>query len=216
MHAILNGAPEEIGFAWSSVIFKNYDSKGALSKPRYRRFKERDASGRRLHKAIIDVGSGFGLAVRKTCFERVGMFDPHFKLGEDTELFLRLMSSGYKPAICTDVGVAVHSHGGFARYFAGLRERTRTGVFLRLVERYLDFMSRHPALLVAIAGRGALISYLCGDFRSGDRLLAILARTIPAQPHGWASILKNVGARSVCKFIYVARLHPRHVNPEAQ
>lgn len=66
------------------------------------------SSTKHLIKDLLSIGLGFGFAIDKKVFNHVGKFDDKFSVGEDTELFFRLISNGYIPRPIPGVGVIKH------------------------------------------------------------------------------------------------------------
>jgi glycosyltransferase involved in cell wall biosynthesis len=73
-----------------------------------RTFPESYSSTKYLIKDLLSIGLGFGFAIDRNVFNYIGRFDDKFSVGEDTELFFRLISKGYIPRPMPGVGVVKH------------------------------------------------------------------------------------------------------------
>jgi glycosyltransferase involved in cell wall biosynthesis len=57
---------------------------------------------------LMTIGVGFGFAINKDVFKEIGMFDESFRISEDTELFVRLVSNDFIPRPVPGIGVIKH------------------------------------------------------------------------------------------------------------
>lgn len=73
-----------------------------------RTFPDNYSSSKYLIKDLLSIGLGFGFAIDKNVFNSIGGFDDKFSVGEDTELFFRLLDKGYVPRPLPGVGVIKH------------------------------------------------------------------------------------------------------------
>lgn len=73
-----------------------------------RTFPDNYSSPKYLIKDLLSIGLGFGFAIDKNVFNNIGKFDDKFSVGEDTELFFRLMANDYLPRPIPGVGVIKH------------------------------------------------------------------------------------------------------------
>jgi glycosyltransferase involved in cell wall biosynthesis len=201
MHRCLTSPGESAAFAWTSVEIRHHDEAKRTTKLEHRIYPQHFASDLELCETAVRIGAGFGLAVKRECFDRAGLFDTTLHFGEDTEFIFRLLKCGYRPAICPGVGITIHSnvltrHGSFK----GLRRRVDAKVFERIASSHLDFIKTSPDLLTHFLGDSAVGHYVCRDFASGDRLLMSMLRSAPFNPHVWLSFFKGALSRVIFRF----------------
>jgi glycosyltransferase involved in cell wall biosynthesis len=70
-----------------------------------------------LHIGQVDYSPGT-LVVRRAVFDRIGVFDPVYRVGEDTDWFARAVDAGVPIGVLTDVVMRRRIHGGNLSYAA--------------------------------------------------------------------------------------------------
>jgi len=131
--------PQSVGFTWTGLhhIESKLNGKKRVSekhwlpephhpKDRYRTF---------LHSMYL--GTGWGLTIRRQCFDHIGLFDESFKAGEDTEFILRLCES-FEGLAISDSLVKVHSH--FAPHLLSSK--------LQTAEIYNKILQKHQQMFL--------------------------------------------------------------------
>jgi len=102
-HAIL--ADADVEFFWSGVRVFYADSDKAVvtasdwKTKEIKLYKDDDATY---------IGASYGVALKRSVFQRCGNFDVDFPVGEDTELFVRVMSEGIKARAIPHIGMIKH------------------------------------------------------------------------------------------------------------
>lgn len=91
---------------------------------------------------LLTIGVGFGFAINKAVFKDIGMFDESFKMSEDTELFIRLISNDYIPRPVPGLGVIKHEEH-VERLSADFEIYARENVYHRILEKHeRDFLGK--------------------------------------------------------------------------
>lgn len=94
------------GVFWTGARILQKDKAGESVS--IRTFDESYASERDSVKEFLSVELGFGVAIKREAIASVGMFDESLQVGEDTDLFLRLVDAGFIPKPIPGVGVIKH------------------------------------------------------------------------------------------------------------
>lgn len=158
------------GFSWSSVVHLIYDASGNPITQQITYFDAQYKTQGELHAQAMRIGCGYGFAVKRACFEAVGGFDPSYRIGEDTDLIFRLLSAGYEPIVCTDIGVIIHEHSN-NRLTPNFTEHAKTGVYEKLIAAHEKYIAKYPELLSRFMGWAATVYYMVGDFNKGNKIL---------------------------------------------
>lgn|GEM_PF-2280949 len=104
-----------------------------------------------LYQELFSSGTSNGLTVHRTVFEDIGLFDESFAVGEDTELFFRFLTAGYKPKPIDGVGVIKHEENDNRLSF-NFKEYSRNHVYERILHRYKnDFFELNYCNYVQVA-----------------------------------------------------------------
>ena len=140
--AALGRSPSSIGLCWTGVtVCVDDDRQRVWTRDFFDRIHDEES----LLRAFLAVGLGHGVAVKRECLARVGGFSEEFRLVEDTEWFLRILSHGYRPLPIRGSYVTVHCHSGSRMTDAEFFLRRRRECAL-LVERMRPTLAAFPYL----------------------------------------------------------------------
>jgi GT2 family glycosyltransferase len=127
-----------LGFTWCGVqmVHDTPEGEKPVRERVWRLRFDTPAQVRRSRLAASRIGTGFGLTVRRDCFEEVGLFDESLLI-EDTDFLLRLLAHGVRFDSVPEILVRVHRHPG-----------------PKLSRRFLEpkHMQEHEQLLYRYAG----------------------------------------------------------------
>lgn len=90
-----------------------------------------------LIKEFLSVGMGFGVTIKRSVLNEIGLFDTSFHVGEDTELFFRILDRGYIPAPIAGIGVT-KNECHTCRLSSDLEVYSKTLVYERIFDLYRD------------------------------------------------------------------------------
>ena len=91
------------------------------------------------------IATGFGLCIRKSCFEKIGLFDESMKLGEDTDLVIRLAES-CKFGTVPKVLVKIYKHEG--KQLTDKRYHIENyHIYSKIIKKHYRFLSKHPKVI---------------------------------------------------------------------
>src|SRR5690606_18584150 len=100
--------PESVGFAWSGIRrVRRLENEEVLLRQRSwtKDIKRTDPS------VCLSVGTGYGLTVRRHCFDVIGLFDENLRVHVDLDLLIRL-AGHFDYTIVPGVHVKVYVHEG--------------------------------------------------------------------------------------------------------
>ncbi|WP_316192487.1 MULTISPECIES: glycosyltransferase family A protein [unclassified Bradyrhizobium] len=140
----LEGVESSMVFSWCSINNVCYDTNGGITEHRARVFKAIYDEREQLFSEALSIGTSWGLTVNRRCFDEVGLFDPSYKLTEDTEFIFRLLSRGCEPVVVPEILVKIHNHSDEARLSSIKRNPDRISECKRLMNEYSEFMCRYP------------------------------------------------------------------------
>ncbi len=171
----LEHTPDEVGICWCSVTRLEYPSHpGGPPRPVERLFATDYASQTALFEAFLSIGTGFGVAIKSDCLRAVGPFNPGLRTAEDTDLFLRILATGYVPTVVPGSHIVIHDH----------HESRVTGMDMHAIRirdcesvllAHADFFCRQPSLRTQLQN---WMDHLRGELAAtsapiDDRIIAI-------------------------------------------
>lgn len=139
----LEAASSEPAFCWCSIDNVDHAPDGSVAGIRPRLFRAA-GSPQEMVSAALSIGTSWGLTVERACFALAGVFDPSFKLIEDTEFILRLLDAGCAPKVVSEPLVEIHHYTDASRPTHATRNRERVGEIDRMLAAYSTFFARHP------------------------------------------------------------------------
>jgi glycosyltransferase involved in cell wall biosynthesis len=181
-------APAHVGFMWCGIriVRDTPDGEIVVRDKLWKPPSSGDREQRRL--AFIRsqaVATSYGLTIRATCFETVGLFDESFRMAVDAEFFVRLGRSYDGEAIdATLVKFRRHSE-------SALTDRTpqRAEAYEQIVRKHSGFFEEHPSLWVSHHYRTGVLHYAAGNRARGREFLFKALRRDPFHWRSWRSLL---------------------------
>lgn len=148
-YAALAHTDDQFGFCWCSVRFVDdtNDAIDTVNGPasRVRMFKATYGTQLELYEQLLTAGIGYGFTFKSSCLRKIGSFQRRLRCVEDTDLFIRLVDSGYMPVVVSSIEVTVHNHDD--RRLTGtqmLKARIRESE--DLLRLYAPFFAKYPSL----------------------------------------------------------------------
>ena len=126
--------------------------------------------------AATSIGNGFGVCVRKECFDTVGLYDEALPVGQDTDLLFRLAQK-YNFETLPEVLVKIHQHDK-NQLTDNRNYLIRLEGIEKILNRYCNFLTQYPRLYYAHYRSYAEFCYKNGLKREGrNALLSVVRRT---------------------------------------
>ncbi|MES2673857.1 MAG: glycosyltransferase family A protein [Pseudomonadota bacterium] len=128
-------------------------------------FPGSSAGADHLKKAFLTIGISYGVCMRRKVFSRVGCFDTAFNVGEDLDLFIRILDNGLSISPTAKMGVfkdelredRLSCH--YARYSEGQ-------IYERLFLKHKLFFESNPSLYNDLLGWSLQIHVKHGNMTS--------------------------------------------------
>jgi glycosyltransferase involved in cell wall biosynthesis len=138
----LSGTGHTIAASWSGTTY--FEDNQKLS---YATVLSADDPGvdDELLQDFLSAGVGCGVTIKSECLASIGGFNESFKIGEDTELFVRMLSMGYRPIQLPPDLVKVY-HDSQPRLTSTMSYADRANVYEWIRAAYAEFLSQHPRL----------------------------------------------------------------------
>lgn len=129
--------------------------------------------------AATSIGNGFGVCVRRECFDEIGFYDESLTVSEDTDLLFRL-SQKYEFETIPEVLVKIHQHQSL--------QLTRTDNYSErikgkeiVLDRYKNFLEQYSLLYSIHYKAYADLCYRSGLRKKGRKALSSVLRKTPGR-----------------------------------
>jgi len=143
MFARFSIASQKIGFIWTGIsrIQDTEDGEKLIfSKTWPSHFSSKETG----LVSATSIGNGFGVCVRRSCIDSIGLYDETLMIGEDTDFLFRL-ARNFDFETIPEVLVKIHQHGT-SQLTNKKNYLVRMELSEKILERNLDFLYRYPML----------------------------------------------------------------------
>jgi glycosyltransferase involved in cell wall biosynthesis len=176
MYERFSACNDNVGFIWtgiSRILDTDEGEKLLFSRIWPDRFPTREEG---LVNAT-SIGNGFGVCVRKSCIDSIGLYDETLMIGEDTDFLFRLVKQ-YDFETIPEVLVKIHQHGPSQltdkkNYLVRLELREK------ILERYLDLLYEYPNLYYIHYKVVADFCYILKLKKKGRRTMKSIIKNTP-------------------------------------
>jgi glycosyltransferase involved in cell wall biosynthesis len=175
-NAFFQSAPSRIGFIWTGIInIKDTPHGEVLRDERIwpSDFDQREQG----YIEATTIGNGFGMTMRRTCIDTVGLYNEGFQVCNDTEYLFRLAKS-YEFSTIPEVLVKIH-HYERGQLTHHDRDRLRADLHLRVLKENADFISPYPELFYIHSQRIAELYYNAGVKPPGRKTILMIWKRMP-------------------------------------
>ncbi|MCC6457183.1 MAG: glycosyltransferase family 2 protein [Caldilineaceae bacterium] len=181
---------DAVGFAWSGIrrVQQAQDEQLLLRERRWSSERNRWPS-----LVYLGVGTGYGLTVRRSCFDVVGLFDEDIRSNVDTDILIRL-GSKFDFTIVPGVHVTVYRH-----HLDQLTDLTpqRASAFERVIRKNADILEKNLRAWTRLHLKLAMMYYQIGDKPKGRMILLKMLHKRPARLSIWKYLLRQELGRAV-------------------
>jgi glycosyltransferase involved in cell wall biosynthesis len=141
----LSCLPESVGFTWTGqfCIEDTVNGEKRISKKHWKPEPHHPQERYKIFLHSMILGTGWGLTIRRQCFDHVGFFDESFKVGEDTEFILRLCET-FDGIPIPEYLVKVHSHSGPHLFNDNIQS---SGIYDKILQKHYLRIQRDLKLL---------------------------------------------------------------------
>lgn len=166
---LIDKSSDNFDFLWSNVRYDHYEN-DTFKYSSFKIFNKNYKEIRDLYADVLSIGIGCGIVVKKSCFSEVGLFDTSFRVCEDIEFFVRLLSRGYRPKHLESLGVIVHQHNDdrLSAYYSNYSDAL---VYEQILTKYKSFFREHLYNYMCLLTWSTEVHYRARNYSVGDRCL---------------------------------------------
>lgn len=125
-------------------------------------------------KQFLSIGLSFGVAIRKDFFLEIGMLDTNFKVGEDTDLFLRAIEYDVMPYPIESIGV-IKNEEHADRLSFDYRLYSELDIYEKIFERHHLTLCKYKEIYSALLFWAYRVHLLNGNIQKGQKIFDQLA-----------------------------------------
>lgn len=133
-------------------------------------------------KQFLSIGLSFGVAIRKDFFLEIGMLDTNFKVGEDTDLFLKAIEYNVTPYPIESIGV-IKNEEHADRLSFDYRLYSELDIYEKIFERHHLTLCKHKQIYSALLFWAYRVHLLNGNIHKGQKIFDQLASMGFPSPH---------------------------------
>jgi glycosyltransferase involved in cell wall biosynthesis len=165
-------------FLWSWVRKLEYDHSGEKINEFTLGFPKNIKNLKDLYNEAWTIGASYGLVVHRQAYEKVGYYDTAFKVGEDTDFVVRMLSSGIQPVSLPVIGMIKHDHTNerlsqFFNVYSNLK------TYERICAKSSVFLQSNPLLHKRILVWTSKVHYRNKNYIAGDAVLRKMITMLP-------------------------------------
>ncbi|MFC2015946.1 glycosyltransferase family 2 protein [Chloroflexota bacterium] len=184
MSKVLESAPARIGFVGCGIqVMETSTSGGSTMRdqlPPTPAFNGREEAYLACLRHL-PFGTGWGLTIRATCFDTVGLFDETLETDVDRDLIIRLVQQ-YDYAVIPQVLVRVHRHTGPKVSTYGL---AKARAHERIIQKNVQALRQHPRLWAIWHYKTGWLHYHSGNRTRGRDFMLRGLRRHPWHLKSW-------------------------------
>jgi glycosyltransferase involved in cell wall biosynthesis len=191
-HIKRNQLEDSLVFMWGIVQVHEYGPGGVLVGTSDIDYSKACFEEGKLIESAVEIGTSYGLVVNRQVFCLAGLFDSSFKVGEDTEFVIRMLSHSVGASFIPVIGVVKHNHT-LGRLSDGCQKYSELKVCEKILLIHNDFFKKYPSIYMRMLRRCIEVHYISNDLKSGDaalhRSVIFLGASIKALKYyfGWKS-----------------------------
>lgn len=181
MDEIFSTADAKVGFAWCGVsMVRDAQGKETVVGERKWRADTNDP------QQAVGIGGGYGVMIRRTCFDQVGLFNENFWVHYDMDMLFKLVQTG-SFVVLPQVLVKIHEHttprvtSMFPKRIQELEE---------IMRRNQALLSRYPELEIYFPRKIASLHYRLGNRSNARRFLLDALQKQPGNLKTWKHLLR--------------------------
>lgn len=183
----LEAASPDVGFAWCGVRYvRNSGTEKEFTEEKVWHLDRPAKSNRHAWPPYLQIGTGYGLTVKRTCFDSVGTFDERLQAVVDTDLMFRL-GAHYPYVAVPEVLVIIHRHNE-DRLTAPTLRRARS--LKQVIDNNRKFLEANPRLWSQFHIKLAGLYYGIGDTQQGRKIAWLVIAKQPFNLRWWTSWIR--------------------------
>jgi len=131
-------------------------------------------------KQFLSIGLSFGVAIRRDFFLEIGMLDENFKVGEDTELFLRAIEHNVTPYPIESIGIIKNEYHTDRLSF-NYQLYSELNIYEKIFERHHLTLCKHKKIYLALLFWAYRVHLLNGSIHKGQKIFSqIVSMGVPS------------------------------------
>ncbi len=180
----LSQSHSRVGFSWCGVQFMGGTPDNEYLIEERTNLADSSADNRG-EMAYLSIGTGFGLTVKRSCFDKVGLFDEKLYSVVDTDILFRL-GANYDFVVIPEFLIKCYSHQG--TQLTDISSR-RAESLDRVIEKNFHFFKHSKKHILSFYKRSASLHYLLGNKKQGRRRVAQMISVNPFRWRSWKSMV---------------------------
>ncbi len=197
-------ADAKVGFVWTGVYMVEDIDKGEkplLVKIWPSKFKTKELG----LVAATTIGNGYGLCVRKECFNTIGLYDESIIMGHDADLLFRLVRHFDFETIPQPL-VRIHQHGT-SQLTNERNNLHRLDLREKILQKNLDLLNKFPKLYFVHYKHIADLSYNLNLKGKGRQTMFDLIKHSPSRILNYVDLIfYELFGKDTKSFLYGSRL----------
>lgn len=133
-------------------------------------------SERELVRDFLSIGLAFGVSIRKNVFVSIGAFNPRYEVGEDTELFVRIVRAGIGIKPIDYIAIIKHEENDL-RLSTGFKKYSDSLVYEKIFNEHRDVFCNFPYVYVGILFWAMRVHLLNKNYNSARELIRCLLKS---------------------------------------
>lgn len=183
-------ATAQTAFSWCNVKHWIVNDAGEETDSYYSNFLHCYQDDGELFAHAYRVGAGYGFAVKTGVFRQLNGFSEKYRVGEDTDLILRLIAQGYRPLINIGIGVIIVHHES-EKLSKNMNNRSTFGVVDQLYADHILLLNRYLPLKMSYLTWSARTHFDAGNVSQGDIFFRLMVEMALAD-HQYMSWCKDI------------------------
>lgn len=163
---------------WSGVKVK----KSPPKENEYKLYTSQNKTPLQILKQFLTIGLSYGVAIRRDFFLNIGMLDTDFKVGEDTEFFLRAIEHNVNPYPIESIGI-IKNEEHTDRLSFDYRLYSELDIYEKIFSRHQLTLNKHKQIYSDILFWAYKVHLLNGNLQKGYKLFDLLVSMGFPSPH---------------------------------
>jgi glycosyltransferase involved in cell wall biosynthesis len=189
----------DLAFLWSWIKKIHYSEIGDTIDESYVTYPlaaEHKNSKESIYNVAWAIGASYGLVINRVVYQKAGMFDTGYPVGEDAELVIRFMAMDITPISLPVIGVLKHEHAE-ERLSQSFNIYSNLYIYENICDKHSEFLQEYPVVYKNILGWCAKVHYRNRNYIAGDKALRTLITMKPLT----VTCIKKYFEISLVKFI---------------
>lgn len=176
IHQLFKDSGNNLGFVWTGIR-RVQDTENGEQLLLNTTWPQKFSTMEQGLLAATGIGNGFGVCVRKSCIDEIGLYDETLKVGQDTDFMIRLAKK-YNFQTVPEILVKIHIHVG-AQLTSVKNNSVRKECYERIIERHFEFLSKYWKVIYAHNLAFANLSYSEKKKKKSRKIFWALIRKFP-------------------------------------